>query len=356
MKHRLLSPALLAALVLGGVMPLAAQTPECAAGFRLFDHELLTTDAVCIPENPERIVTLEPTSFDLMISTGNAPVGAIGYLQNVVGGNFPYLQDAFTQIANLGFPVSLEATLAENPDLIVVSTFDADLYDALAAIAPTVMYAPLPNAQWEENTRFVAQVLDLETEAEALIAAYEARVETLRTVLSENGVTPEDLTVSVIRIYDAQGSAGLQMQLVNAFSSDMLADVGFARPESQAMDAEGAMAAYDNAVAATLSLEQLRLLDGDVLIAWSQGATDEMDEANEAVWAEIRESPLWGSLNVVQEERTYRAGGYWVGWGFHAAHAVLDDLFLLIAGVDPAEIAPNPFLPAETDTTPEASG
>jgi iron complex transport system substrate-binding protein len=322
----------------------AAATTECEPGFRLFDHEMLATEAVCIPEDPQRIVTLEPTSFDLMISTGNLPVGAIGYLEVVVGGNFPYLQDAFAEITNLGFPVNIEATLAENPDLIVVSAFEADLYDSLAAIAPTVMYESLPNAQWEENTRFMAQVLGLEAEAEALIAAYEARVEALRATLIDNGMPPEDLEVSVIRIYDAQGSAGLQMQLVNAFSSDMLADVGFARPESQAMDVESAMAAYNSAVAATLSLEQLPLLDGDVLIAWGQGADEEMNAANDAIWTEIQDSPLWGSLNVVQEERTYRTGGYWVGWGFHAAHAVLDDLFTLIAEVDPADVSPNPFL------------
>ena len=33
----------------------AAQEPQtCEAGFRLFDHELLVGEPVCIPENPER--------------------------------------------------------------------------------------------------------------------------------------------------------------------------------------------------------------------------------------------------------------------------------------------------------------
>lgn len=42
-------------------------------------------------------------------------------------------------------------------------------------------------------------------------------------------------------------------------------------------------------------------------------------------------------------DATYRTGAYWVGWGFHVAHVVLDDLFTLVAGVDPADVSSNPF-------------
>jgi iron complex transport system substrate-binding protein len=334
----------LAMLSLFSIPPLIAQDTECEVGFRLFEHDMLATEAVCIPENPERIVTLEPSSLDILLSTGRLPVGAIGYLENVVGGNFSYLEDKFIDIVNLGFPVNIEATLELSPDLIVVSTFDEDIYEQLVAIAPTVMYQSLPNAQWEDNARFVGQVLNLEAEVDVLIADYEARVDVLRQTLIDSDKNPEDTEVSVIRIYDAQGSVGLQMQLANAFSSDILADIGFARPESQAFDADGASETYGNSVAATLSVEELLLLDGDVLFAWSQGVDDEMDAANDAVWSEIQDSPLWGSLAVVKSEQTYRGGGYWVGWGFHAAHAVLDDLFTFVADVDPAEVSPNPFI------------
>jgi ABC-type multidrug transport system fused ATPase/permease subunit len=40
MKFRLLPLVVLLTLALIGIAPLAAQTPECEPGFRLFDHEL----------------------------------------------------------------------------------------------------------------------------------------------------------------------------------------------------------------------------------------------------------------------------------------------------------------------------
>lgn len=33
----------------------------CDAGFRRFDHELLATDPICIPENPQRIAFIDST-------------------------------------------------------------------------------------------------------------------------------------------------------------------------------------------------------------------------------------------------------------------------------------------------------
>jgi hypothetical protein len=45
----------------------------------------------------------------------------------------------------------------------------------------------------------------------------------------------------------------------------------------------------------------------------------------------------------VRDDQVYRVGGHWIGWGFHAAHAVIDDLFTYVAEVNPAEVSPNPF-------------
>jgi hypothetical protein len=49
--------------------PAAAEaTAVCAAGQRLFAHELLATEPVCVPEQADRIATLEPAAHDLLMA------------------------------------------------------------------------------------------------------------------------------------------------------------------------------------------------------------------------------------------------------------------------------------------------
>ena len=38
----------------------------CEAGFRRFDHPLLATEAVCVPDDPARVVVADFAAFDVM--------------------------------------------------------------------------------------------------------------------------------------------------------------------------------------------------------------------------------------------------------------------------------------------------
>ncbi|MEM7034629.1 MAG: iron-siderophore ABC transporter substrate-binding protein [Chloroflexota bacterium] len=296
-----------------------ADSDACEAGFRLFDHELLETDPVCIPENPERIVALAPAPFEIMLAIGaETPVGAIGYLESIYQRNFPYTNDSAANVEFVGFPANLEAVVALQPDLIVQSPFGQEDIELVQQIAPTVILPLLPNVRWEENMRFTGDLLNRSDEVEVLIAQYNERVETLRDLIGN----PSEIEISVVRYFDNSGASGLQIQLANAFSTDMLADVGFVRPESQAYSAEEATEVYGHAVAATISLEELPLIDGQYLFAWSQAPNAEGDAANEGAWTALSDDPLWATLEAVKNEQTYQVGGHWVGWGFHAAHEV----------------------------------
>ena len=318
-----------------------ATVTECEEGFRLFDHELLETDAVCIPESPERIAALAPAPFEIMLAIGeDVPVGAVSYLESIYQRNFPYTNERAAEVEFVGFPANLEAVLALEPDLIVMSPFGEEDIELLQEIAPTVVLPALPNVEWETNMRFTGDLLNRSDEVDALIAQYDERVETLRGLVGN----PSEAEVSVVRYADDGGQPILQMQLANAFSTDILADVGFARPESQAYTAEEATEIYDSPIAASISLEELPLIDGQYLFAWSQAPDAEGDAANEGAWTSLSDDPLWATLEAVQAEQTFQVGGHWVGWGFHAAHEVLDDLFVHVAGVDPTEVAPNPFV------------
>ena len=323
----------------GGADAKAAGSGECAAGMRLFEHELLAGDAVCIPSEPRAVAALTPMPYDLLLALDESPVGAVGYLESIYARNFPYMRKRL-DTTYVGFPANLEMVVGLEPDLIIVSDYDEEIYDDLRAIAPTVMSRALPNSQWKRTMRFMGELLNLTEETEALLGEYEARLDALIELIGD----PSEIEVSVVRYYQYESQAGLQMQLANAFSSGILADAGFGRPDSQDYGAEEAAEVYGSAVAATLSLEQIQLLDGEYLFAWSQGPNAEADAANEEAWDSLRSLPLWGNLDAVSSGRVFQAGGHWVGWGLPAAHAVLDDLFRHVGGVEPEQVAPNPFI------------
>ncbi|MEM7343009.1 MAG: ABC transporter substrate-binding protein [Chloroflexota bacterium] len=292
------------------LLPASAADDACDAGFRLFDHELLETEPVCIPENPERIVALAPSPFEIMLAIGEEiPVGAIGYLESIYQRNFPYTNDKAANVEFVGFPANLEAVVALQPDLIVQSPFGQEDIELVQQIAPTVILPLLPNVRWEENMRFTGDLLNRSDEVETLIAQYNERVATLRDLIGD----PSEIEISVVRYFDNSGASGLQMQLVNAFSTDMLADVGFVRPESQAYSAEEATEVYGHAVAVTLSLEELPLIDGQYLFAWSQAANAEGDAANEGAWTALSEDPIWGYIGS-GKERADLSSWWSLGW------------------------------------------
>ncbi len=66
MKHALF------ALLLTVLAFASAQETPCEAGFRLFDHKLLATEPVCIPENPKRVALVDEkaiTAYSLGVET-----------------------------------------------------------------------------------------------------------------------------------------------------------------------------------------------------------------------------------------------------------------------------------------------
>jgi iron complex transport system substrate-binding protein len=320
-------------------VPTAAQETTCEAGFRRFEHEILEAGALCVPENPQRVVALDPFAYELLILNGTPPVGAVGYLESIYRRNFPYLEDRLVGIENVGFPPNPEAILALDPDLIIGSYLDADQVAQLQAIAPTVNYVAFGSGDWKRPMLMIGELLGLSELVDGLFADYQARLNDLNRYVAD----PSAIEVSIIRIQPDQ----LMLNLVNSFPSVIVADAGFSRPESQAYSEAEATERYGGAVGAFISIEEIQLADGDYVFAWSNQASDEEYANAELNWERVQASPLWSALSASQNETAHRVAGHWLGWGIFAAHGIIDDLFTYIAGVDPGEAAPNPFL----DTT-----
>ena len=70
--------------------------------------------------------------------------------------------------------MDIEAVMNLNPDLIVISTVQEKMYDALSEIAPTVMIQ-LEALNWKDDVRALGKVFDKEDVANEWIANYESK-------------------------------------------------------------------------------------------------------------------------------------------------------------------------------------
>ena len=128
-----------------------------------------------IPADPQRIVDLSGNSDILSILgydvVGTANSDAYDYTK------FPsYLEETLNGAKILGYSMQdtmdVEAVMNLNPDLIVISTVQEKMYDALSEIAPTVMIQ-LEALNWKDDVRALAKVFNKEDVANEWIANYE---------------------------------------------------------------------------------------------------------------------------------------------------------------------------------------
>mgnify|MGYP000883870879 FL=1 len=130
-----------------------------------------------IPANPKRIVDLSGNSDILSILgykvVGTANSDAYDYTK------FPsYLEETLSGAEILGYSMQdtmdVEAVMNLKPDLIVISTVQEKMYDALSEIAPTVMIQ-LEALNWKDDVRALGKVFGKEDVANEWIANYEAK-------------------------------------------------------------------------------------------------------------------------------------------------------------------------------------
>lgn len=128
-----------------------------------------------IPADPQRIVDLSGNSDILSILgydvVGTANSDAYDYTK------FPsYLEETLKGAEILGYSMQdtmdVEAVMNLKPDLIVISTVQEKMYDALSEIAPTVMIQ-LEALNWKDDVRALAKVFNKEDVANEWIANYE---------------------------------------------------------------------------------------------------------------------------------------------------------------------------------------
>lgn len=324
MKYRTFTILMLLALLLVSVVPIAAQDTECEDGFRLLDHELLATDPVCIPENPERIVTIDEGSYSAALSLGIVPVAAGDDAIFIVNEGTPYLEPDVESIG-LDDAINLERLLEIEPDIIFLPSYQtSELIDNSKLIAPTVVY-DYASGDFKETVVMVAEAVNAEDQLAELEVGYEERITTFKEMTD----LPDDFRVAVVR---PNGDGRYRLAVNSLFQNTILNDAGVSLPDEWSSLAERFYAYISN--------ERLDLVEADIVLLWALLDIEE----EEVAYSTLLEDPLWQSLSVVQSGEVYFVGRYWAGEGYPEAHLVIDDLFTYVAGVDPQEVSPNPFL------------
>lgn len=308
---------------------------DCEEGFRLFDHEMLTTEPVCIPENPERILSLDRLTFETMLALGVKPVATLeGYVRNHQL-DFPYRAETvegIREVGNLGGE-NLEVMTEVAPDLIIVpAPRYQDELAIFSQIAPVVAWDFTHSGEWREVAEMTAELLGEEEGYAALSADYEARVTALETVLGE-----DPPVLSVVRVRENE----TRLYVRDSFAGSVIADAGIPRPDSQALGNEEIQAQFNQQTFYAISREQLPLADGDIIVVFHTGSSQDIAQQAAARREALADNALWNALFAVQAGEVYDVGGYWIGSSFIAAHEVLDDLFQVVAKTEPT--VPNPF-------------
>ncbi|MBF6214702.1 ABC transporter substrate-binding protein [Nocardia puris] len=273
--------------------------PDASGATRSVTHAAGVTE---VPADPQRIVVLTTSALDAACAVGlwERVVGAV-----TVPGERPqpmFLGYGVLEIPGLGTAAAPDpAKIAElNPDVILGDVpSGAATYEALSAIAPTVLVGSPAN--WQAEFTAYAEGLNRRAAADAALTAY-------RTEARETGVAlAAELTeASVVRIT----ADTVQVQGDNSFAGQVLADVGVRRPAAQRR------ASFDVQPGAYATE-----VEGDlvyVILAGPEGT-----EYGERVMR----GDEWKDLGASTDRRVFAVEDHvWRGDGLTAARALLTDL------------------------------
>ena len=184
----------------------------------------------CIPQNPQRVITLRPDHLANSLALGIEPI-ASAFVEG-----FPFPQDIQNKVGNVASVgdisrPNLEKMLGLKPDLIIASSRLEGIYNDLSHIAPTVVIdMPYPPPSWKEQLVTLAKLLDKEDTSQRLMNDYWQRVKSIKQAL---GPQREQLEVSVA---NSSSEYGIWAYGEKHFPGEVLNDIGLQRPSAQRGD------------------------------------------------------------------------------------------------------------------------
>lgn len=308
----------------------AADQSACQAGFRSFDHELLASEPLCIPEAPQRIIALDMASVEMTLLSGKTLLATSNWILDELPLLAPQFASTLATVEDVGYPANLEKVALLKPDLILAvgGTSAGETIDVEQAqkIAPVVFADPVIYDDWKLGMRIWSDVLGVPDTYAAMLSNYQQRVAELQAALGDD-VQRE---ISVF----STGTYGISLWMPDTPPGAILSDVGLERPASQRLVGEAANAEYGASQYIAISEERLDLADGDAIFFFTYASSDPETAATEdAHLKAFVEKPIWKSLEAVKAGQAFLVPGYW--WRsqtYILANRVLDDLFTHLAG------------------------
>ena len=298
----------LAAAVLWGSPAMAA----CEG--RLADGASVHAAPVCVPAEPQRIVTLDPTfSLTMALELGLPVAGAP--LFNVRDEALLALAKA-AGVQDIGTAAepSIERIAALQPDLILGdAAMHAAAYGLASQFAPTLL---VEAQDWKTFYRTIAEATGTSVRADAALAAYEARAAALRSRMP-------DVTVSVLRITPFGFQVYVDGPAAYAPFS-VLHDAGVRRTPYETVD--------DATILKRPDWEALSQLSGDVLLYMVGNPYDDLSATG--LEADTLANPLWKTIPAVAAGRVHKVDvTTWMGFGgLRSAGRILDDVERIVIG------------------------
>ncbi|WP_169164956.1 ABC transporter substrate-binding protein [Cellulomonas taurus] len=268
------------------------------AGEHSVEHARGTTE---VPDDPQRVVVLEPVELDTAVALGVTPVGAA--VASNVAGIPAYLGVEGVQPVGTVPEPDLEAIAALKPDLILgTESRHSALYDQLAAIAPTVFMATQADP-WRENVLLVGEALNQRDAAAELVDGFDQRCEQIAAEFDVAGKT-----ANLIRPRD---ETTLSLYGPTSFGGGALECAGLTIPEQD----------WEDGLQADLSPENVQQAAADYVFV----TTTDVNDPSTIPAAISQNSAVFGSVTPVDTS-------YWVsGVGPKGGELVLDDIEQFLA-------------------------
>ena len=291
-------------------LPAPPDAGQPASGTRSVVHTSGTTE---VPADPQRIVVLDLTAMDA--------VCALGLWERVVGtaftpidpGYFDYLGTGIAQLPSVGsgdLP-DLDRVAQAQPDLILGSSVDTDLYDRLDAIAPTVTVGSDP-VFWRQQFLRVGDALGRRDAAQRVLDDYLAAAAEVGSALA----SPQT-QASIVR-FTGEGPV---VEGTASFAGQVMADAGAGRPPAQRFGV------VDGRSFEPVDTDDPAAADADVIFVRFDG-DDGLAEATEYM-----KTDRWLDLGAVSDSRLFAVtDDVWSTPGPVAARAVLVDLTVALNG------------------------
>ncbi|XID94697.1 ABC transporter substrate-binding protein [Paenibacillaceae bacterium WGS1546] len=235
-----------------------------------------------LEKKPETIAVLDTKFVDQLIALNEQPAGSVTAAGSDT--DFPeYLSDRLGDVKVLGTrdEPNIEAVLALNPDLILMTDFQEKAYDSISKIAPTLVLDFYED--WRATLETMGKITGKQAEAQAVRQAYEDKTSKLKQQLAEK---LGDGTVALIR----PRTEGIRIHTPQHRTGSILyTDLGLNVPVS--------VAAVDD-TAYEISLEAIPEIGADHYFLLSDAMFAESVK-------ELESTKIWSSMEPVKNNRVY---------------------------------------------------